>query len=171
MAQFNEVGLEGLMLSFREIKEIPDDVAFELLEAGGEVLAAAQKRSVISLGLVDSQKLANSIQVMKRRTAFAYKHNDNDRYTIVHPEGRHHTYRSRVKTKVYKRSKSGRTYTVGGRVVEVTNSEVGFIHEFGAPQKGIPASQWMSKANEACAEETVAAELAVYDRWLKSKDL
>lgn len=171
MAQFNEVGLNGLLLSLKEIEEIPDDVAYEILEAGGEVLAAAQKKSVIALGLVDSHKLADSIQVMKRRTAFPRKHKGNERYTIVHPEGKHHTYRSRVKTKVYKRSKHGRTYTVGGRVVEVTNSEVGFIHEFGAPNKHIPASQWMSRANEACAEETVEAELAVYDRWLKSKDL
>lgn len=171
MAQFVEVGLNGLMLSFQEIESIPDDVAFDILEAGGEVLAKAQKQSIVALGLVDSRKLADSIRVMKRRSAFAYKHNGNDRYVIVHPEGRHHTFRSRIKTKAYKRSKSGRTYTTGCRLMEVTNSEVGFIHEFGAPQKGIPASQWMTKANEACAEETVAAEFAVYDRWLKSKDL
>lgn len=169
MASFNMKGLNELGLSLQEILEIPDDVAYEMLEAGGEVVAQAQKRSLRALGLVDTGKLAESIAVDRRRSA--RRGEIGRRYVLVLPDGRHHTYQSRVKTKTYKRSKRGRTYTTGGKRVAVSASEVGFIHEFGAPNKGIKASQWMTNANESCANETVAAELAVYDRWLKSKDL
>lgn len=169
MAEFNYTGLQQLNLSLREIEEIPDEVAFDMLMAASEVVVDAQKKSLRSLGLVDTGKLAESIQVYKRK---GRSHNPDDpRRVLIHPDGNRRTYQSRIKTRRYARSKSGRTYTVGGKPVITTNSEIGFIHEFGAPRKGIPASQWMSKANEACAAETVEAELAVYDRWLKSKDL
>ena len=169
MAEFNVTGLSELGLSLQQIVEIPDEVAYEMLEAGGQVVVQAQKRSIRALGLVDTGKLAESITVAKRRSFL--KQESRSRYVLVHPEGNRRSFTSRIKTKTYKRSKSGRTYTVGGKRMTTTNTEIGFIHEFGAPQKGIPASQWMTKANEACAEETVAAEFAVYDRWLKSKDL
>lgn len=169
MAEFNYSGLQELNLSLREIEEIPDEVAFDMLEAAGEIVVESQKKSLRSLGLVDTGKLAESIKVYKRNDR---SRNPNDpRRVLIHPDGNRRKYTSRVKTKVYKRSKHGTTYTVGGKVMTTTNSEIGFIHEFGAPHRNIPASQWMSKANEACAEETVAAELEVYDRWLKSKNL
>lgn len=169
MAEFNFKGIDELGLSFQEIMEIPDDVAYEMLNAAGQVVARAQKQSIRALGLVNTGKLANSLQVYEKRGV--RKDPQKSRYVLVYPAGRHSTYQSRIKTRTFKRSKSGRTYTVGGKPVAVSNSEVGFIHEFGAPNRGIPASQWMTKANEACAAETVQAELAVYDRWLKSKDL
>lgn len=169
MAEFNAKGVDDLGLSLKEIMEIPDDVAYEMLMAAASVVTDAQKKSLRSLGLVDTGKLAESITAYKRRDFRQPK--DSQRYVIVHPDGKRRTYISRIKTRRYARSQSGRTYTVGGKPVTTTNSEIGFIHEFGAPHKGIPASQWMSKANEACAAETVEAELAVYDRWLKSKDL
>lgn len=169
MAQFNAKGISELGLSLKEIEEIPDEVAYEMLDAAAEVVTEAQKRSLRSLGLVDTGKLANSITAYRRKDYRQPK--DQQRYVIVHPDGQHHTFQSRVKTKTYKRSKSGRQYTTGGKRVSVSASEVGFIHEFGAPKKGIAASQWMSRANEASAAEAVEAELAVYDRWLKSKNL
>lgn len=169
MATFNYTGLAELGLSFQEIMDIPDNIAFGMLDAASEVVVAAQKKSLRSLGLVDTGKLADSIQVYQRNDR---TRNPNDpRRVLIHPDGNRRTYLSRVKVRKYARSKHGRTYTVGGKRVTTTNSEIGFIHEFGAPKKGIPASQWMSKANEACAEATVAAEFAVYDAWLKSKNL
>lgn len=169
MAEFNYKGLDELGLSFQEIVDIPDDIAYEMLEAAGDVVAEAQKRSLRSLGLVETNKLVNSITVHKKIAPSRTK--DEQRYVLVYPEGKHGSYRSRVRTKTYARSKHGRTHTTGGKLVNVSNSEVGFIHEFGAPHKGIAASQWMSKANAASAEAAVAAEFAVYDEWLKSKNL
>lgn len=169
MATFNYTGLAELGLSFQEIAEIPDDIAYKMLDAASVVVVEAQKKSLRSLGLVDTGKLADSIQVYKKNDR--NRNPDDPRRVLIYPDGNRRTYQSRVKVRKYARSKHGRTYTVGGKRVTTTNSEIGFIHEFGAPKKGIPASQWMSKANEACAEETVAAELAVYDTWLKTKNL
>lgn len=169
MAEFNATGLQELGLSLQQIEEIPDEIAYEMLQAASEVVVDAQKRSLRALGLVDTGELADSIGVYKRKS---FKRNKGgQRYVIVHPDGNRRKYTSRVKTKTYKRSKHGTTYTVGGKLVTTTNSEIGFIHEFGAPNKGIPASQWMSKANEESADRATEAELAVYDRFLKSKNL
>ena len=52
-----------------------------------------------------------------------------------------------------------------------TNNDVGFIQEFGAPRRNIPGKQWMAQANAECADAVTTAEFAVYDDWLKSKDL
>lgn len=168
MAKFNAEGIDGLMLSFQEMQEIPDDVVEDMLEAAGDVVVDAQRQSIIAMGLVDSGRLLNSI---KAHAKIGRINGQRKRYVLVYPEGKHGTRNRKQVTKAYKRSKHGRTYTVGGDTVDVTNNEVGFIHEFGAPKKGIPAQQWMRAANEACADAMVQAELAVYDRWLKSKDL
>lgn len=168
MAQFNAEGIDGLMLSLQEFAEIPDNIVEEMLDAAGNVVVQAHKKSLQSLGLVDTQKLMNSIQAHSK---VGKKDGVRKRYVLVYPTGKHGSRNRKKVTKTYKRSKHGRTYTVGGDTVDVTNSEVGFIHEYGAPRKGIPAKQWMKKANEACAEQMVSAEFAVYDRWLRSKDL
>lgn len=168
MARFNAKGIEGLELSLKEFEEIPDEVVEEMLAAGAAVVVAAQQREIQSLGLVDSGKLKKSIKAHHKAGS---ARNGWKRHVLVYPTGKHGTRKRRVVTREYKRSKHGRTYSFGGDVKDVTNSEVGFIHEFGAPKKGIKAKQWMRKANEKCADAMVAAELEVYDRWLRSKNL
>lgn len=168
MARFNAEGIDGLELSMAEFAEIPDDIVEDMLLAGGEVVAKAHKQSLRNLGLVKSGELANSIKAFpKVRRVCGH----NQRFVVVYPTGKRGTRNRKKVTKVYKRSKHGRTYTVGGDTVDVTNNEVGFIHEFGAPKRGIPAKQWMRKANMACASEMVDAEFKVYDDWLKSLNL
>ncbi|MFR6186938.1 MAG: hypothetical protein ACLUJG_16490 [Lawsonibacter sp.] len=53
----------------------------------------------------------------------------------------------------------------------VTNAEVGFVQAYGAPRRKYLARDWMNKANQVAAPEVEQAELAVYDRWLKSLNL
>lgn len=168
MAKFNAEGIDGLMLSLEEFSEIPDDVVEQMLDAAGEVVVAAHKKSIRSFNLVDTEKLLGSIKAHKK---VGTRNGARERYVLVYPTGKHGARKREKVTKAYKRSKHGRMYTVGGDIKDVTNSEVGFIHEFGAPKKGIKAKQWMRTANDACASEMVAAEFAVYDRWLKSKNL
>lgn len=168
MAKFNAEGIDGLMISFEEFSQIPDDVVEKILTAGGEVVVEAHKRSLDRLGLVDTSKLKDSI---KAHSKVGTKNGERLRYVLVYPGGTRGKRNRRKVTKVYKNSKHGRTYTVGGDTVKVTNNDVGFIHEFGAPHRNIPASQWMRKANEESADEMVAAEFAEYDKWLKSLDL
>lgn len=168
MAKFNAKGIDGLMLSMQEFAQIPDDVVDDMLDAGGRVTVAAQKQKLQDLGLVKTGKLRDSITAFPKAGG---SKNGWKRYVLVYPKGVRGKRRRRKKTKVYKNSRHGRTYTVGGDVKPVTNSEVGFIWEFGAPKRGIKASEWMRLANEGCADAVVSAEMAVYDRWLKSKDL
>lgn len=168
MAKFNATGIEGLALSMEQFAAIPDDVVEEMLEAAGRVVVQAHRTAILSRGLVKSGRLAGSIEAISKAGS---ARNDFKRYVLVYPTGRHHTYQSRVVTKQYARSKHGRTYTKGGGAKVVTNSEVGFIQAYGAPRKGIRATDWMRQMNKRVAPEVEKAELAVYDRWLKSLNL
>ena len=62
-------------------------------------------------------------------------------------------------------------YPRGIRKNGVRNAEVGFIHEYGAPGRHIPAKNWMKAANEGCADKATDAAFEVYDKFLKSKNL
>ena len=165
MARFGAKGIEGLRISMEEFERIPDDVVEEMLLAGGAVVERAHKDSIRAMGLINTGKLVNSIKHRKKISR------DGKRRVIVYPSGKHGVRHRKQVTKVYKRSKHGRTYTYGGDTKDVTNSEVGFIHEYGASRRNIPARGWMSKANESCAAETTAAMYQVYDTWLKSLNL
>lgn len=173
MAKFNATGIEGLQLSMEEFAKIPDEVVEEMLEAGGKVTVEAHKRKLESLGLFNPRSkafkhLKDSIKALSKvRT----RDGERQRYVIVYPQGKHHTYNRKKVTKEYKNSKSGRTYTVGGDIKNVSAGEVGFVLEYGAPKRGIKSYQWMRKANEESADAVVAAEMEVYDRWLDSLGL
>lgn len=168
MAKFNATGIEGLALSMEQFAAIPDDVVEEMLDAGAAVVVRYHRAEISAQGLVKSGKLLGSI---KAHSKSGSAKNDWKRYVLIYPTGSHHTFQSRVVTKQYARSKHGRTYTKGGGAKVVTNSEVGFIQAYGAPKKGIRATDWMNKANAKAAPEVEKAELAVYDRWVKSLDL
>ena len=49
------------------------------------------------------------------------------------------------------------------------NAEIAFLNEFGT--KTIQARGFIRAANEKCADDYTAAQAAVYNRWLESKDL
>ncbi|MCM1026523.1 MAG: hypothetical protein NC432_08790 [Roseburia sp.] len=55
----------------------------------------------------------------------------------------------------------------GYRADGISNAEVGFVHEYGAPKRHIKASSWMRKANEECADEAVKAAADVYEKFLQ----
>lgn len=168
MAKFNAKGIEGLALSMQEFAEIPDNVVEEMLTAAGNVVVAAHKQQLTSMGLVKSKMLRDSIKAHNKAGS---ARNDWQRYVLIYPEGQHGTRNRKRVTKQYSRSRHGRTYSVGGDVKIVTNSEVGFVNEYGAPRRGISGKRWMEKANETSAPAMVSAELAVYDRWKAELDL
>lgn len=49
------------------------------------------------------------------------------------------------------------------------NAEILFVNEYG--KRGQKARPAIRDANEACAEQMVSAQMAVYDKHLRSKDL
>lgn len=168
MAKFNAEGVEGLELSLKEFSEIPDAVVEEILSAGADVVVKAQKEKIQELFPKGTKTLRDSIRKFPKSGG---RNNGWKRYVLVYPYGKHGTWNRRAVTKKYKRSKHGRTYTVGGDTKAVTNNDVGFVLEFGAPKRNIKAYQWMRKANESSAAAMVAAQFRVYDEWLKSLNL
>lgn len=168
MASLTTSGIEGLSLSMAELAKLPDEVIRGMLLAQGEVVKNAQQAEIGSLGLVHSGKLQTSIAVdPKYRT-------DKDgvtRYINVYPKGTHHTYAGRMKTKVYKVSKHGRTYSYGGGQKTATDQDVGFVQEFGSKRRGIARSEWMKKANEKAEAEAERAAMKVYENYLNKLNL
>lgn len=147
MAKAEFSGIDELMLSMQQVAELPDEVVEEMLDAAGEVTVRAHKAKIRALKLVDSGKLVESIKAHRKTGRVK---NGSQRHVLVYPTGKHGTRRK-------------------GK--DVSNSEVGFIQEFGAPRKGIKGKNWMKTANEECADEVTRAEFAIYDRWLKEKGL
>ena len=59
----------------------------------------------------------------------------------------------------------------GRRQNGVRNAEVAFIHEYGAPKRGIPAKAWIRQAVETSSKQTTAAAAEVYNQFLNSRNL
>lgn len=141
MATFQTSGLDSLILSTKELAQLPEDVMLDMLAAQGDVVAKAQRRKLGELGIVKTGQLRDSITVDRRLRGKPGK-----RYLLVVLKGN-------------RRDGKG------------TNAEVGFVHEFGAPKRHIAAKQWMRLANEESAEASVDAEERVYNAWLERKGL
>ena len=174
MANITFIGDVDLGLSFEQIAEIPEDVVKEMVMAGAAITVEAQKAKLKELNIYDSNARAKQHLIDSVTAFYKQGRGGNDgpgRYAVVYPAGKRGVRKRKKITKVYKRSKSGRTYTFGGDIVDVTQAEVAFIHEYGAPRRGIPAKAWMQQANEGCANKVVEAELKVYDEFLRSKNL
>jgi len=148
--------MDECMLSMKQVAEIPDDVANDMLQAGGEIIAEAQRRKITATLLQPSSGiLAKSVTVtpkMKRRKG-------EERYVTVYPKGTHHTYMH----------KATPTSTPVQKIA--TNNEVFFINEYGAPLKEIAGKGIARAANEESAEAVDAAMFKVYDKFLESKGL
>ncbi len=147
MARSNTEGIDELMLSMQQVAELPDEVADDMLQAGAKIVAQAQKNRYRTQ-LFDTGTLANSIKVSRMKTK-----RDGSRFLAVYPLGTHSTY------------------THKGKTIKVRNAEVAFVHEYGAPKRGIAAKGIMRAANEESAPSAVAAEAAVYDAWLTKNNL
>ena len=143
MAEFSCNGLDDLMLSLQEIAAIPEEVQDEMLRAGAEVVAQAQREKVRAYGIYDGSSprhVADSIKPGK------IKLKKGQRVIYVTPSG------SR---------RRGESVT--------RNAEILFVNEYG--KRGQKARPAIRDANEACAEQMVNAQMAVYDKHLRSKDL
>lgn len=151
MSRVEIEGLEELLSDLQSIVDLPNAVAEEMLGEKAKVVKAAHKRVIREKGLYRSGQLAASIEADPK-----IKTSGLERYMEVYPKGTRAGQRTRY------RSRNGR---------EVTNAEVGFINEYGAPGRGIPASGWMKEANEACEDEANEAAVEVYDRWLRENNL
>lgn len=152
MAEFSFKGLDEFALSLKEVAELPDEVVDEMLNAGADVAAEAQRREAERLGKLggyrnDGQRIDWSAGTTARSIKKGrVKVKDGQRVIYVTPVG------SRTR---------GKTTT--------RNAEIAFLNEFGT--KTIRARGFIRKANEDSAAATTAAQLAVYNKFLESKNL
>lgn len=143
MAEFSCNGLDNLMLSMQEIAEISEEVHDEMLRAGADVVAQAQREKVKAYGIYDGSSPKHVADVIKPGKVKLKK---GQRVIYVTPAG------SRRRGKSVTR-----------------NAEILFVNEYG--KRGQKARPAIRDANEACAEQMVNAQMAVYDKHLRSKDL
>ena len=143
MAEFSCNGLDDLMLSLQEIAEIPEEVQDEMLRAGADVVAQAQREKVKAYGIYDGSSPRHVADTIKPGRVKLKK---GQRVIYVTPTG------SRRRGKSVTR-----------------NAEILFVNEYG--KRGQKARPAIRDANEACAEQMVRAQMAVYDKHLRSKDL
>ena len=142
---FTVRGFDEFSLSLQEAANLPESTKDAMLSAGAAVVVSACRRKISELGLIRTGQLLNSIKAFPKR-----RRGDNELIYLVYPVG------SRRRQ---------------GNDKAATNSEVGFIHEYGLPRKHIPAKQWMRSAVESSADTVAAAEAAVYDEYLRSINL
>ena len=143
MAEFSCNGLDDLMLSLQEIAAIPEEVQDEMLQAGADVVAQAQREKVKAYGIYDGSSPKHVADTIKPGRVKLKK---GQRVIYVTPTG------SRRRGKSVTR-----------------NAEILFVNEYG--KRGQKARPAIRDANEACAEQMVSAQMAVYDKHLRSKDL
>lgn len=116
----------------------------QILNAQADLVEPALRSSLTSEGLVRTGTLRDSIGRSSR------KHGTEIR---VGPSGVHHRY--------VRISGSG----------EARSGQVGYVHEYGAPSRGIRPKQWMAKAVERVSDDALKAAESVHDQYLKNHNL
>lgn len=152
MAQMKVEGLEELIRDLGAAVAIPDDTASEILNAQADVLIREQREEIGRRFPGGTGQLAQSLANV------GMKKDGTTRYVDVYPQGT----RKRKRTTYRQRA---------GRYRSVTNTEVGFIQEYGAPGRHIAAAKWMEKAEQKARQAMAEAGRAVYDKFLKTRNL
>lgn len=161
MANFSVQGVDALIEDMLALEEIPDEVVDKMLKAYADIALRAMQNSLKKLGLIDTQQLYDSLTAVQKRNK------QGKIYYLIYPRGTRHDYLTvgkirRVGIKGHRKS---------GQAIKMTNNDVGFVLEFGAPRRNKKAYQWMRTALEGCADEILAVQTRIYDEWLKSKNL
>lgn len=145
MASFTYVGLDDLMLSYEQLAEIPDSVIDDMLNSEADVIAKAQKRVGLRMGVFRKRgdrpggMTLSSIKKTEKVKATAA----GGRYLDVYPQGKN----------------------ADGN----DNAEVAFVNEYG--KDGQEARPFMRTANEEASGEAAEKAATVHDNWLKSHNL
>jgi HK97 gp10 family phage protein len=82
MASLNCNGLDGLILSMKEIEEIPVDIQDEILDAQADIVIEAQKAKARAYGVERTGMTLDSITKTKPKTK------SNGRTVYVYPQGK-----------------------------------------------------------------------------------
>lgn len=152
MAEIDFKGLDEVTLSMQQVAELPDDVIDDMLIAGADVVVAAQRAEAEKLGKLGGYR--NRGQTRDLSTGLTARSIKKGKIKVKN--GQRVIYVTPVGTR-----KRGKTTT--------RNAEIAFYNEYGT--KTIQARGFIRKANEDSAAATTAAQAAVYNKFLESKNL
>ena len=145
MAQFNRYSTQDIDKLVVAVQRLPQELKSLMYEYGleraGAIIKDHMETSILEKGLIDTGQLADSI--------VAEKH---DTYVDVAPYGDRRLKKSRDPKK---------------EPTATRNAEVGFVQEYGAPRRHIPATYWMRDGAEASVDEVEVAVLSLYDEILE----
>lgn len=168
MAKFTVNGVDGLELSLSQLASIPPKTINDIVMAGANVVRDEQEEEIRRQGLMTTKKrLVNSIVVQSKVYTAAF----------VYPKGNHHKVAGGVlstgKSTKFGKSASARkrSYTKIGESYVVTNAEVGFVLNYGAPQRNLSPRQWVTKANDKSQVNMLQAEQKVFDEYIDTLNL
>lgn len=156
MAKFSFNGIDELEISLEQLARLTDEDKWSILEAGANVLKAAQESKLLTLFRQHTGVLAASLKISR-------KNGDSGVVARIAPAGQHpgSSTGKRMKNTAKGRRSSG-SY-------DGSNAEIAYILEYGSPR--IAPRHWMETANEEADEERAAAMEAAWDELLKSKGL
>ena len=146
MGRLSMDGIDSTVASFEALANISEDDAWEIINAGAEVVADYHKRQISEMFKMHSFQLLSSIKIRKKK-------GDGYVYALVGPDGK----RSGP-TSAGKRRKNGKGSYSG------TNAEVGYFLEYGTPK--IRARHWMEAANAKAEDPMIQAETDAWNRRL-----
>ena len=152
MAELDIKGFDAFAANLEAARDLSEEEAYRILEAGGDVVKRSMQAKLTALGLVLSRRLVDSIKVVRKVLAGAP-------YVLIFPQGKHHSYHGR----------DGKGRRGKGSLKTADASEVAFVFEYGAPSRNIPAYHWMEQAITESEDETTEAMQAEFNAILDSK--
>lgn len=158
MAKIDFRGLDEFRLTMQDVANLPESVQDEMLNAGADITVAAQRAEAAKLGK-SYRNPGQTRDYSTGRVAASIKRGkvkidkDGNRVLYITPSG--------------SRTRGGKRK--GKEPKKTRNAEIAFMNEYG--RKDMPARGWIRLANEQSSEACTAAQAAVYDRYLKSKNL
>lgn len=152
MAKFSFNGMDEISASFEQLANLTDDDRMSVIMPAAQLLLQRQKEKILALFAQHTGDLANSLTIEEKNEgdgAFAY----------IFLKGKHRG------SSTGKRRHKGRS---GGKY-SGTNSEVGYILNYGSPRIG--ATHWLENANEEAEDEVIAAQQEAWNDLLNKKGL
>ena len=155
VASFTVTGFDEVERALLRREKTTVDAVSAMLDAGAAVLVKAQAAEITS-----TARAGWSIGTLAASIKAAPKvQNDTRSYIEVYPHGDQPHGTPGTGTRRSGKQK-GHKYSRGGSK-NVSNAQVGFIREYGT--SSIPASPWMSTANEKCSPEVHEAMRKVWE--------
>ena len=147
MARIVVDGCDALLAGLEDMADKVPELRDAILEAEADAAEPIIRQGVVVAGLVKTGTLRDSIG-RKKMTSYGVP------VIRIGPQGEHHRY-----------------VPSAGKKGIVTSGNVGYVHEYGVPRRGIRARQWLTNAVLKAKGPAYDAADKVYDEYMKQHNL